>query len=88
MAKNLTGKKNPKEIPGIVVECKSGRFLAYYDHRTDIIANGESEIEAKKNLKEMYAVVKKHEDEQPGKSDLELPASYIQRPFTEKLSTI
>ncbi len=38
----------------IIVKCKSGRFLAYYEHRDDIISSGDNERDAKNNLKIMY----------------------------------
>ena len=54
-----TIKKNV--FPGVIVECKSGRFLAYYEHRDDIMASGENEPDAKKNLKKMYKAVMGYE---------------------------
>jgi hypothetical protein len=41
----------------IYIKCASGRYLAFYAHRNDIIANGDNKVEAKKNLMEMYATV-------------------------------
>ena len=40
-----------------IIKCESGSYLAYYLHRSDILANGETEKEALDNLKEMYEVV-------------------------------
>jgi len=79
-------KKRFKNYPGITVECKSGRFMAFYDHRSDIIADGENEVEAKKNLKKMYEIVMAYEKkEEEKKDDPELPASFKTNRFTEKL---
>lgn len=88
MAQKVPKKKTYATVPGIIVQCKSGRFLAFYDHRTDIIANGDSEIEAKKNLKKMYKAVKKHEDEESDKGQLTLPKTYHTKQFTEKLESL
>ncbi len=44
-------KKKGELVPGTIVKCDSGRFIAFYEHRTDIIANGENELDAKKILK-------------------------------------
>lgn len=79
-------KRRYKNIPGVIVECKSGRYLAWYEHRTDIIANGENEVDVKKNLKIMYDVVMKHEkEEQEEKKPDPLPPSFKTRAFTEKV---
>jgi len=48
-------------FPGVIVECKSGRFLAYYEHRDDIMASGENEPDAKKNLEKMFKTVMAYE---------------------------
>ena len=77
-----------KNIPGLTVECKSGRFLAFYDHRTDIVASGDNEVEAKKNLKKMYGIVMKHEKDEEEKneqSESELISSFNTKRFKEKL---
>ena len=81
-------KKSKSELmPGTIIECKSGSFIAFYEHRTDIIANGENEREVRKILKKMYATVIKHEaDEEAEKRALKLPKSYKTKPFTEKLT--
>ena len=87
MTQRFLRKKKYQEIPGIIVECKSGRFLAYYDHRTDIIANGSNEVEAKKNLKELYANSMEYEREEEKKSDeLGLPKDFKVKKFTEKIT--
>lgn len=73
-----------KSYPGVLVQCESGRFLAYYDHRTDIMASGENEKDAKKNLKEMYKAVINYETEKGivgGKEDL--PPNAKTRRFVE-----
>lgn len=80
-------KNKYKKIPGIIVECKSGRYLAFYDHRTDIVANGNSEREVKKNLKEMYETVLEHEKEESEKSENELPEDFKTKKFKEKTLT-
>ena len=74
-------------IPGTLVKCASGRYIAYYEHRTDIIANGENETDAKKNLKEMYMVVIEHEEsESGGIPTLNLPPHTETKKFTEKFT--
>lgn len=57
--KDKSLKKNV--FPGVIVECKSGRFLAYYEHRDDVMASGENERDAKKNLKSMFNAVMAYE---------------------------
>jgi predicted RNase H-like HicB family nuclease len=79
---NIRKSKN-ELVPGTIIECKSGRFIAFYEHRTDIIANGENEADAKKNLKKMYETVTKHEAEE--NTVLKVPKSYKTKSFTEKL---
>jgi hypothetical protein len=81
-------KKERFEVPGTIVKCQSGRYLAYYEHRTDIIANGDSEKEAKKNLKKMYAIIKKNEETDLTKEKIKLPPNYKTKPFSEKLQTV
>lgn len=80
--------KNKGELaPGILIECKSGRYLAFYEHRTDIIANGENKREAKKNLKEMYKAVLDFEQEEAEKiASIKLPSEFKTSQFTEKLN--
>jgi len=88
MPNNLKKKKG-ELIPGTVIECKSGRFLAYYEHRTDIVGNGENEPDARKNLRELYEMVMEREEEEgePHEDDdqLSLPAYFIKRPFLERV---
>lgn len=50
-------------MPKIIytTKCESGRYLAYYEHRDDILANGDTEIEAKDNLVTLYASVVDYE---------------------------
>ncbi len=82
-------KKNKTElVPGTIVKCESGRFIAFYEHRTDIIANGDNEVAAKKNLRIMYEIIKKHEKYEAEKPSLSLPSSYNSKKFTEKLNCI
>lgn len=89
MAKH--SKKERFEVPGTIVKCQSGRYLAYYEHRTDIIANGENETDAKKNLKKLYESVIKHEqseEDENAKKALKLPKKSVSKSFTEKLHSI
>ncbi len=83
-----TKKKSTATVPGILIECKSGRYLAYYEHRTDIIAHGENEKDAKRNLKKMYEVVRKHEESESDTDELILPKSYHKKQFSEKLASL
>jgi len=46
-------------------ECKSGRYLAYYLYRPDIIANGETKQESEDNLKSLYKSVIDFEKSEP-----------------------
>ena len=73
-------------VPGTIVKCESGRHLAYYEHRQDIIANGDTESEARNNLKLMYDIVKKYESEQSESVHTKLPVNYKSKKFTEKLN--
>lgn len=84
---NSVKKSKSELIPGTVIECKSGRFLAFYEHRTDIIANGENERDAKKNLKKMYETIKKYEQQKAAKNVLVIPKTFKTKSFTEKLIT-
>lgn len=78
--------KKGELLPGTIIECKSGRFIAFYEHRTDIIANGENEMDARKNLKKMYATVTKHEaEEETVKNAIKLPKTFKTRRFKEKI---
>ena len=81
-------KKKGELVPGTIVKCESGRFIAFYEHRTDIIANGENEINAKKNLKIMYEIIKEHEKAEMEKPSLELPKNFNTKPFKEKLNCV
>jgi hypothetical protein len=84
---NSVKKTKSELIPGTVIECKSGRFLAFYEHRTDIIANGENERDAKKNLRKMYEAIKKYEQQKAAKNVLVIPKTFKTKSFTEKLIT-
>ena len=84
---NIFNKSKGKLMPGTIVECKSGRYIAYYEHRTDIVANGDNEKDARKNLKKMYKIVIDFE-----KKDVEgshprttLPPNTKTKSFKEKL---
>lgn len=86
MAHPIIKKRRYKNAPGITVECQSGRYLAFYDHRTDIIAHGDNEVEAKRNLKKMYDIVTKQEkEEEEKKEEPDLPASFKIKRFTQKV---
>ena len=75
-------KKSP--YPGILVECLSGRYLAYYDHRSDIMASGENEKDAKKNLKKMYKAVMEFEaKEENDKQADDLPPNVKSKKFVQ-----
>jgi predicted RNase H-like HicB family nuclease len=88
MAKEKKRYKKITSIPGIIVECKSGWFVAYYEHRTDIIANGENEREVKKNLKEMYEdLIRFEEEEAEKKTSATLPKGLKTRHFTQRLKS-
>ncbi|MGC4037036.1 MAG: hypothetical protein QM764_13845 [Chitinophagaceae bacterium] len=83
MAKSQHTKKH--SYPGILVKCESGRYLAYYDHRTDIMASGENEKDAKKNLKKMYKSVMEFEEQNGNeKEDNDLPPNVKTKKFVEK----
>ncbi len=88
MANRSKKTKKKLSVPGTIIECKSGRFVAYYEHRTDIIANGENEREVKKNLKEMYEAIISYEEECEKKTSFKLPKDFISRPFKEKLEKV
>jgi hypothetical protein len=78
-------KKKGELIPGTLIETSTGRFLAFYEHRTDIIANGENEIDAKENLRKMYKTVIKYEDSIPEKKTVDLPPSAKAKQFMERI---
>jgi hypothetical protein len=86
MGKSL--KKERYTVPGTLVKCQSGRYLAYYEHRTDIIANGENEKDAMKNLKKMYVTIKKNEDKESDEKPIELPKATKTKSFSAKLERI
>jgi hypothetical protein len=96
MAKSGITKRSYKVAPGMTVECKSGRFLAFYDHRTDIIANGDNEVAAKKNLKVLYKLVMDYEKAEEEKKtnevkqgkvvDATVPKDMKTRRFIHKLT--
>ena len=87
MANRAKKTKSITSIPGTIIECKSGSFVAYYEHRTDIIANGENEREVKKNLKEMYeSVIKYEQEEEEKKTSFKLPKEFKTRAFKEKFT--
>lgn len=39
-----------------VIFCQSGRFVAFFNERSDIIANGDTEKEVLNNLRKMYRI--------------------------------
>lgn len=80
-------KKKKAELPGILVKCESGRYIAFYEHRTDIIANGENEKDAKDNLREMYNIVIAAEDaEEKAKNSIALPDNFRVKHFTDNVA--
>lgn len=88
MANKRVTTKTPryKVMPGTIIECKSGRYLAFYEHRIDIVANGDNEREAKKMLKEMYKAVLEYEKNEEEITDARgLPKDFKTKGFTEKL---
>ncbi len=88
MAHHIIKKRRYKNVPGTIVQCQSGRYLAFYEHRTDIVANGDNEVQAKKILKKMYETVLKHEKKEEEKSGKSNPLhSFKTKQFSEKLLT-
>lgn len=85
--KKYIRKSKSELIPGTLIKCASGRYLAYYEHRTDIIANGENERDAKANLRKMYTIVKKHEKDDPvnERYDIDLPPHVQKKTFSDKV---
>lgn len=86
-------RKKKAEVPGILVKCKSGRYIAYYEHRTDIIANGENEKDAKDNLRKMYKIVleaeeaeEKEKEKEKAKSLLSLPDDFRVKHFKDNVA--
>jgi predicted RNase H-like HicB family nuclease len=77
--------KTKSLVPGTIIKCESGRYLAYYEHRQDIIANGDTESEARQNLKMMYETVRQYECGQRETIHTELPVTYKAKKFTEML---
>ncbi len=84
MRLRLFKKKSKELVPGTIIKCESGRYVAYYEHRTDIIAHGQTELEVRKNLKTMYEVVKNYEASEVPK----LSSTYNAKRFTEKLNRV
>lgn len=76
-------------VPGTLIKCKSGRYMAFYEHRTDIIANGENAVDARKNLRELYETVIAHETEEglthEDDDTLIVPEHFSKTSFREKL---
>lgn len=84
----IMARNKKTEIPGIIFRCESGRCIAFYEHRTDIIANGENEKDAKKILKKMYKIVTEQEEEEERKHKVELPPSVKAKSFKEKIDCL
>lgn len=81
-------KRRFKNVPGTFIECQSGRYVAFYETRPDIIASGDNEVEARKNLKELYEMVMKHEKataEEEKEEESELLKNLKTKKFVEKL---
>ena len=87
--RQILKKRKSELVPGTLIKCKSGRYMAFYEHRTDIIANGENAVDAKKNLRELYEMVIEHETAEGGKHEdddkLVLPDSFTKTSFKVKL---
>lgn len=45
----------------ILIPCQAGGYLAYYEKREDILANGETPNEVIENLKGLYDTVMEYE---------------------------
>lgn len=86
MAHPFFRKKKYELVPGTLIQTESGRYLAYYEHRSDIIANGENEKDALKNLRELYKAVMQHETQECEKKGVELPKSYKTKSFKDKIA--
>jgi hypothetical protein len=41
----------------MLVKCKSGQFLAYFNKHSNVVSNGQTKREAKDNLTEMFASI-------------------------------
>lgn len=79
-------RKKYMDVPGTLIKCQSGRYMAFYEHRSDIVANGENAKEAKKNLKEMYSMVLAYEEEENKKKSIESPIKEANtKHFIEKI---
>jgi len=44
-----------------LIKCQSGHYLAFFNHRDDILANGENRVEALENLDTLYEMVMEYE---------------------------
>ncbi|MEJ7610040.1 MAG: hypothetical protein WKF88_02560 [Ferruginibacter sp.] len=83
----ISNKRRKELAPGIIIECKSGCYIAYYEHRTDIIANGANEVDARKVLKEMYKAVSEFEKkENEDVRSRPLPPDFKLKNFREELT--
>jgi len=80
------GKKKYNLLPGTLLKCESGRYIAFYEHRTDIIANGENATDAKKNLKKMYKIVSDFEEKEAETNTVKLPPHTQRKTFQEKFA--
>jgi hypothetical protein len=79
-------KKKGELVPGTTIECRSGRFVAFYEHRTDIIASGENEKDALKNLRAHYKTVMKYEEKKQREDNkISLPASFKTHTFRDRI---
>jgi hypothetical protein len=87
MAERGSTKRRFQNVPGTFIECQSGRYIAFYETRTDIIASGDNEVEARRNLKKLYAMVLKHEKKVSESEDEEsaLLKTFKTKKFVEKL---
>ena len=92
MARPLSNKKYDL-FSATVILCQEGGFIAFFEHRSDIIANGDTEKQVLKNLKTMYLSVLK--DEKDGYTEkpvedipLELPADWKTKQSIVKIPRI
>jgi predicted RNase H-like HicB family nuclease len=80
-------------VTGTIVLCAPDYFFAFYDHRSEMTANGETVEECLRNLREMYEYVLREEErgkKQKPQADLplQLPADWNVKKFTDTVSLI
>jgi len=87
MALRIPKKRKDELMPGTLISCDSGMYIAFYEHRTDIIAHGENEMDAINNLRKMYKIVMKHEPAQKEDHEISLPPDAKTKQFFDHLAT-